>query len=105
MKKKYLVFSNKLHEYTIVSKLRDDNTTIHTLSHSHGEQWSETTKGKKCLQIIEGDLEMEIVKPKIGMQSYSDIIEMKLLIDFITSKYNNDEFKVIEEKNVNKFGN
>ena len=102
MVRKFLVFSEeeKQHEYTITSKLRNDGCTVHTLFHSNGEQWSETTKGTRCLRIIEGDSEMEIVNDKKGMKPYCEIIEMKILIDFIISGSNNGRYKIIEEKDV-----
>lgn len=99
MKKTFLVFADKLHEYTITSKEKTDGSIVHTIFHSHGEQWGETTKGTKALRIIEGNLEMEIVGMAKGMQPYCDIAVLKLLLNFITSDYKDDKYKIVEETN------
>lgn len=100
MLRKFLVFSEEqLHEYTITSESRKDGSIVYKLFYSHGEQWSETTKGEQCLKIIEDDLEMEIIDKKKGKRPYCEIAQLKLLIDFITSD-TKEEYKIIEEKDI-----
>lgn len=100
MKKKFLVFVDDIHDYTITSKEKEDKT-IYKLFYSKGDQWTSEFKGSKRLTIIEGDLDMTIkFATHDEIKCYHEIIELKILIDFITTKHTNGKVKIIQEVNV-----
>jgi hypothetical protein len=103
MIRKFLVFSDNQHDYTITTEEEPNGDKLHILYNSHGEQWGEIYRGKEILRIFEGDLEMTIITDIRGIKAFHEVVELQLLLNFITSDYEPNDFKVIEEKDVKTF--
>lgn len=93
--KNFRVFLESLHEYNItVSK--DERGVLYSLSYSENPIWS--YPGKTIISVMDDGADLHI-NPKLSKKiDYSELIELKIIFNFISSLSNthNNQFEVIE---------
>ena len=105
MKKRYHVFEEGLHEYTIVDKETTMGRKI-SLFHSDGEQWTSHTRGTMVMKMtVTGD-GVKFSK-NIKSMDYSELFAMRLLMNYEretdTNGYNKLKSQIYSVDNTNKF--
>jgi hypothetical protein len=98
--KKYMVFnSSGSHEYDITKELIDEGEKI-TLYHSNTGSWTDNTKGKKILSIINDGNNIKFDKT-IKTIDYSGLFELRLLLNFEnktdSNTLNHETYKIVED--------
>ena len=77
---KYVILDEEgSHEYDLIVE-ETDNSTIYSLYASNNGEWSDNFKGTKVLTLTDNGNNVKFNKISIKLD-YSDIAEMKLLLD------------------------
>lgn len=90
--KTFHVFDDGLHEYTIIDKPTTKGRII-SLYHSKGEQWTINTRGTLTMKMTVTGNGVRFSK-NVKSMNYSDLYEMRLLMNYERETDTNDLNKV-----------
>jgi hypothetical protein len=95
MTKKFRLFVQSTHEYDIIIE-EDERGYTYSLYYSNLSEWS--FPGKLIFSILDDGTDLHISK-KLGKKiDYSEMVELKILFNFIASRSmeSSDQYEVIE---------